>query len=148
MSTLDAGRTPRGFWELPPERQIAYGCIGIVVMATIVLYCVGFFSVMIRTSFQRPATPTIVAFPTQAPTATLGPPTLINLPRGTLIATPTQAPIPTRETPTLTPTVDLTNPAPVITGTITGTVRATLAITGTRTTLTPTRRVTTTLPRP
>jgi hypothetical protein len=142
---VEAKHTQRGFWGLPPERQIAYGCIFIVVSTTAVLYCVGLFSVVIRTTFQRPATPTLVVFPTQVPSATLGPPTLINLPRGTLIATPTQAPIPTRETPTLTPTVDLTNPAPVITGTITGTVRATLTLTGTRGTLTPTRRITTTI---
>ena len=147
MNNRDAGPTPRDFWELPPERQITYGCIGIVIVATAVLYCVGLFSMLVRPTLPHPATPTIVAFPTSAPSVTLGAPTLINLPRVTLIATPTQAPIPTRETPTLTPTVDLTNPAPVITGT----VRATLTITGTRVTLTPTRRITTTTtttPRP
>lgn len=144
---MDVEHTRRGFWDLPPHHQITYGCLGVVLIATTVLYCVGFFSVMIRSSFPQPATPTLALIPTTAPSATLGPPTLITLPRGTLIATPTQAPIPTRETPTLTPTVDLTNPAPTLTGTITGTVRATLTITGTRTPVTPTRQLTIT-PRP
>jgi len=72
--------------------------------------------------------PTLVATPTQAM------PTFINVPKGTLLSTPTQAPIPTREPPTITPTVDLTNPAPTLPVTTTLTV-----------TRTPTRRVTPTL---
>jgi len=140
-----------GFWHLPFDRQIGYGCLGVIFIATAMLYCVGTLSLIVRPAFQRTPTITPTTRPTQTMTATLGPPTLINLPRGTLLATPTQAPIPTRETPTLTPTVDLTNPAPVITGTVT--VTATLRVTPTltinsRSTSTPTRRITTTpIPR-
>ncbi len=75
-------------------------------------------------------TPTQVVLPTLPSTPTQALPTFINLPKGTLISTPTQAPIPTREPPTITPTVDLTNPAPTVTNGLTRT---------------PTRRVTPTM---
>lgn len=115
-------------------QQIGYGCLVIGVIAIAVLYCVGSISFLVRPGLtERQATPTLVARTVLAAPPTLGSPTLINLPRGTLQSTPTQAPIPTREPPT--PTLDLTNPAPLITTTVTITV-------------TPTRRVTPTIPRP
>jgi hypothetical protein len=121
-------------------RQIGYGCLVIAVITIAVLYCVGSISFIVRPSLlERPATPTVVPRTVLAAPPTQALPTLIDLPRGTLQATPTQAPIPTREPATLTPTIDPANPAPVITTTITSTLRVTI---------TPTRRVTPTTPRP
>lgn len=103
---------------MPPHRQVGYGCLAIMLIGAAVLYCAGTVSWFVRPSLlERPPTPTSVALPTLAPTPTQVPPTFINLPKITLVATPTQAPIPTREPPTLTPTVDLTNPAPTATHT-------------------------------
>jgi hypothetical protein len=126
--------------NLSPNQQIGYGCLAVVIVGIAALYCAGTFSMIVRPSLlQRPDTPTIVVRATAVapPTQTL--PTLTRLPGGTLAATPTQAPIPTRELPTLTPTVDLTNPAPTLTVTLT---------LGMRTTVTPTRKTTPTMPRP
>ncbi|MBI5030533.1 MAG: hypothetical protein HZB51_08395 [Chloroflexi bacterium] len=125
----------RGFGNLSPNQQVAYGCLIIILIGTATLYCVGTFAMVMRPSLAtRPPTPTQVILPTLVPTLTPVAPTFINLPKGTLISTPTQAPIPTREPPTLTPTVDLTNPAPTLSVTTTITV-----------TRTPTRRVTSTV---
>jgi hypothetical protein len=132
-------RTPlrHAFSNLSPGQQVGYGCLVIVLIGTAVLYCAGAVSLYVRPSLMaRPATPTqfTLRAPTFVPTPTQVLPTFINLPKGTLLSTPTQAPIPTRETSTITPTVDLTNPAP------------TLSITATNgLTRTPTRRVTPTL---
>ncbi len=92
--------------DLSPIQQLGYGCIGIMIVGALVLYCLGGAAFMARPSLmQRPPTatelirPTLLPTPTQPIQATLAP-----LPRRTLIATPTQAPIPTREPVTTTPT--------------------------------------------
>jgi hypothetical protein len=123
---------PRSGWwsNLLPKQQLGYGCLMILIMSAAVLYCAGTVSIAARPFvLDRPPTPTYITHVTAAAKPILGPPTLIQVPAGMLDATPTQARIPTREPSTLTPTVDLTNPAPITT---------TLAITLTRT---PTRKV-------
>ncbi|MCX7838321.1 MAG: hypothetical protein N2559_02550 [Anaerolineae bacterium] len=129
--------------HLSPNQQLAYGCLAIAVIASLVMYCLGTVSILVRSSFvPRAPTPTLVtpsllggATPTQRPA------TIITLPPGTLLATPTQAPIPTREppTPTLTPTVEMFGTVP-LTNTLVVPASATrVAPTPTRT---PTRLVT------
>jgi len=93
-------------------QQLGYGCLVIVIAGTLVLYCAGTISLVARPLLLQRSTPTELVRPTLVPTPTQAPTTFINLPPGTLLATPTQGPIPTREPPTVTPTVDLTNPAP------------------------------------
>lgn len=100
------------FSNLTPTQQLGYGCIAIVVFGALVLYCAGTISILVRPFLSQRATPTDIIRPTLQATPTQAHPTFIILPPGTLLATPTQAPIPTREPPTITPTVDLTNPAP------------------------------------
>ncbi len=134
---------PTGGWwaSLSAGQQLGYGCFAIVMIGAFVMYCAGTISWLARPALtQREPTPTMMARSTVVPTLTLVPPTFIKVPGGTLVATPTQMSIPTRVPPSLTPTVDLTNPAPAITTTVT------LTATVTRT---PTRRTTPTLmPRP
>ena len=135
--------SPRSAGWLPhlsPAQQLGYGCLLIVILGTSVLYGAGILSMMFRPSLRDRAvpTPTVFVRATATVSPTLSQPTVLTLPPGKLLATPTQAPIPTRELPTLTPTVDLTNPAPITSVTVTRTL-----------TLTPTRRVTSTnTPRP
>jgi len=105
--------------NMSPNKQIAYGCFLILLLGASAMYCVGTLSFIARPWVLYRETPTELVRPTLAPTPTQALPTIINLPSGTLVATPTQARIPTRESPTLTPTADLTNPAP--TGTVTAT---------------------------
>jgi hypothetical protein len=102
-----------GGWmsNLSPAQQLGYGCLVIVIIGAMTMYCVGTLSFIVRPMIVQRSTPTELVRPTLVATPTQAAPTFINLPPGTLLATPTQAPIPTRE-PTMTPTVDLTNPAP------------------------------------
>ncbi|MDE3088125.1 MAG: hypothetical protein KGJ80_01910 [Chloroflexota bacterium] len=106
-----------GLQSLSPNAQLGYGCLIILILGATVMYCAGTISLIARPMLLARSTPTELIHPTLAPTPTQAPPTFMNLPPGTLLATPTQAPIPTREPPTMTPTLDLTNPAP--TGSIT-----------------------------
>jgi hypothetical protein len=126
---------------LSPNQQIGYGCLVIVVVSALAMYCAGTFSILVRQNLgQRAPTPTAITRTVFDSTPTKPPPTFINLPGGTLLATPTQAPIPTREF-THTPTVELTGTLP-ITGTLLPIGSATR---------TPTRRTTGTVtntPRP
>jgi len=145
-------RPARGGWSsLSPNQQIGYGCLAIVVIGALVMYCAGTFSILIRPNLgERAPTPTIIARPALDSTPTK-PPTFINLPGGTLLPTPTQAPIPTRELPTLTPTVDLSSTL-AITGTIpSGSATRGTPVPPTTATRTSTRRITGTVtntPRP
>lgn len=102
-----------GGWmsNLSPAQQLGYGCLVIVIIGAMTMYCVGTLSFIVRPMLVQRSTPTELVRPTLVATPTQAAPTFINLPPGTLLATPTQGPIPTRE-PTMTPTVDLTNPAP------------------------------------
>jgi hypothetical protein len=127
----DSLPTERHGWfaNWSPNKQITYGCIAIILLGASVMYCVGTISFVARPWFVNRETPTELVRPTLVPTLTSVIPTIIILPPGKLVATPTQGRVPTRESPTVTPTVDLTNPAP--TGTITVT----------RGTTTPTRRL-------
>ena len=103
--------------ELSSNQQFGYGCLAIVVVSALAMYCVGTFSILVRQNLgQRASTPTAITLTVFDSTPTKPPPTFINLPGGTLLATPTQAPIPTREF-THTPTVELTSTLP-ITGTL------------------------------
>ncbi len=106
--------------SLSPGQQVGYGCLAIIVIGALVMYCAGTVSLVARPLLLNRPTPTELVRPTLVATPTQARPTFINLPPGTLLATPTQAPIPTRE-PTLTPTVDLTNPAPTTSTTPNGT---------------------------
>jgi len=106
-------RAERGWLSsLSPNQQLGYGCLAIVVVGTMMMYCAGTISIIARPMLLQRSTPTELVRPTLVATPTQARPTFINLPGGTLLATPTQAPIPTREPATVTPTVDLTNPAP------------------------------------
>jgi hypothetical protein len=132
-----------GWWtSLLPKQQLGYGCLLILIMAAATLYCAGTASIAARPFvLQRPPTPTYISVATAPVKSTQAPTTLLQVPAGMLDATPTQARIPTREPWTLTPTVDLTNGAP-ITGTLAITmtraaITGTLPITMTRT---PTRK--------
>ncbi|MCL4394123.1 MAG: hypothetical protein M1482_04840 [Chloroflexi bacterium] len=99
--------------NLSPGEQIGYGCLAVIFVGTLVMYCAGTLSLVARPMLLAHSTPTYIVPPTlQATPTQQAAPTFLNLPPGTLIATPTQAPIPTREPPTITPTVDLTNPPP------------------------------------
>ncbi len=122
--------------SLSPNQQLGYGCLGIVIIGAMVMYCAGTISIIARPMLLQRSTPTELVRPTLVATPTQAQPTFINLPPGTLLATPTQAPIPTREPPTMTPTVDLTNPAPTTSVTPT---RGTLIPNG-KATATPTRK--------
>ena len=136
-----AGRpSPRALRErlanLSPYQQLGYGCLGIIIASTLVLYCGGVLSLAVRPFLhERDAIPPPVQqtlpiiLPTLAPTQPLL--TLIPLPQVTLPPTPTQAPIPTRERPT--PTLEIVfTPASTVTVSI-GTLRATQAPTITTT---------------
>ncbi len=111
--------TPRRVWSsLSPNQQIGYGCLTIAVIGSLVMYCIGTFSLLIRPSLiPRPPTPTVITRTTGELTPTQPPPTFINPPAGTLLPTPTQAPIPTRELPSPTPTPEVSETLP-ITGTL------------------------------
>ncbi len=98
--------------SLSLNQQLGYGCLAIIIAGTLVMYCAGTISFVARPLLLQRSTPTELVRPTLVPTPTQAPTTFINLPPGTLLATPTQGPIPTREPPTVTPTVDLTTPAP------------------------------------
>jgi hypothetical protein len=86
-----------------------------VIAGSMVMYCAGTISLVLRPTLLEHSTPTEIVPPTLAPTPTQAAPTFMSLPPGSLKATPTQGPIPTREAPTITPTIDLTNPAPTAT---------------------------------
>lgn len=103
-----------GSWlsRLSTNQLLGYGCLITVIAASMVMYCAGTISIVLRPALLEHTSPTEIVLPTLAPTPTQAKPTFINLPPGILQATPTQAPIPTREPPTITPTIDLTNPAP------------------------------------
>jgi hypothetical protein len=103
-----------GGWlsRLSPNQLLGYGCLLTVIAGALVMYCAGTISLVLRPTLLQRSTPTEIVHPTTVATPTQAAPTFMNLPPGTLKATPTQAPIPTREPPTVTPTVDLTNPAP------------------------------------
>ena len=137
----------RAWLGLSPHQQIGYGCLAIIVLGALTMYCAGTFSILVRQNLgPRAPTPTVITRTMFNGTPTKPPPTFINLPGGTLPPTPTQAPIPTRE-PSHTPTVELTNTLP-ITGTILpgGSATRPLPLTGTlpsgSATRTPTRRST------
>jgi hypothetical protein len=95
-----------GDWitSLSPAQQLGYGCVGVMMVGALVLYCLAGAAWVARPALlQRPPTPTELVRPTLAPTPTqIVQPTIGSLPRTTLVATPTQAPIPTREPPTPT----------------------------------------------
>jgi len=143
-STSDPEPQTLGEWfaHLPPLWQLGYGCFGVVIVGTLVLYCSGLFSLLVRPALvqRAPTSTAIVIRPTLSPPPTLAQPTFIYLPPATLLATPTQAPIPTRE-PTATPTqtVDLTSLGTLTPGTP-GTPRRTPSPT--------TRTSATSMPRP
>ena len=103
-----------GGWlsKLSPNQLLGYGCLITIIAGAMVMYCAGTISIVLRPTLLQRSTPTEILRPTLVATPTQAAPTFLNLPPGTLQATPTQAPIPTREPPTITPTVDLTNPAP------------------------------------
>lgn len=142
-------RVPRGrrpslrewFEELSPQQQVGYGCIGVIIAGTLMLYCAGTVSMLARPFLlQRDPTPTPILLTTLPPIQS--PPTFIQLPQGTVPATPTQAPIPTREPATPTPTPDpFVTPATVTATPSTGTPRASASSTA-KFTPTPTRRTT------
>ncbi len=141
------GRRPslrEWFEELSPQQQVGYGCIGVIIAGTLMLYCAGTVSMLARPFIlQRDPTPTPIFRTTPLPTP---PPTFIQLPQGTVPATPTQAPIPTREPATPTPTPDpLVTPATLTATPSTGTPRASPS--STKFILTPTRRMTGTTTR-
>src|SRR5574341_440327 len=105
-------RVPRGRrpslreWleELSPQQQLGYGCIGVIIAGTLMLYCAGTVSMLAR-PFILQRDPTATPIVRATPPTILPPPTFIQLPQGTVPATPTRAPIPTREpaTPTSMP---------------------------------------------
>jgi hypothetical protein len=138
------GRRPRRSlrkWiaELAPGNQLGLGCLGILISAMVSLYCAGTFSVLVRPIlFQYAPTPIIsqVTLPPQ-PTATL---TLIFVvpTGGPVPRTPTQGRIPTRETATPSATFDPSSSPTITISSTLGTPRVT--VTGTRATVTPTRR--------
>ncbi len=98
--------------DLAPRQQLGYGCIGVIILSTLFLYCVGASTFVVRPVLLGRAVPTPTAFilPTLAPTPTQAPqPTFIiplPTPRGTMPATPTQAPLPTYPPYTVGPTLD------------------------------------------
>ncbi len=104
------------FADLPALQQIGYGCIGVIIVSILFLYCVGASTVFVRPLVQGrvAASPPVVVLPTLAPTPTqpLVPTGIIPLPSppGTMPATPTQAPLPTLVPRTGTPTFDPNNP--------------------------------------
>ena len=107
-----------GGWlaRLSTNQLLGYGCLVTVFAGAMVMYCAGTISLVLRPTLLDHSTPTEIVHPTLIPTPTQqAAPTFMNLPPGTLQATPTQAPIPTREPATITPTIDLTNPAPTAT---------------------------------
>jgi hypothetical protein len=117
---------------LSPARQLAYGCLGIMVISAALLYCVGASTFFIRPIIAAHAaqTPTEFIRPTLLPTPTqmIEPTTFIPLPKGTLVATPTQAPIPPRDSFVVTPGADIMNKitlTPFATSTPTGSVSPT-----------------------
>ena len=120
-----------GGWlvRLSPNQLLGYGCLIILIAGALVMYCAGTVSIVLRQSLAQRSTPTALVRPTLASTPTQMQPTFLNLPPGRLQATPTQAPIPTREPPTVTPTVDLTNPAPTVKATPSPTRRVTATAT-------------------
>ncbi len=104
--------------DLSPGQQLGYGCILVVVMSTLFLYCVGASTFLLRPIVLGRVAPTPTAFvpPTLAPTPTQVPPPTFIIPlptaRGPLAPTPTQAPLPTIAPPTATPTYDPYAPTP------------------------------------
>jgi hypothetical protein len=126
--------------NLSPGQQLGYGCILVVVMSTLFLYCVGASTFFVRRMLLGRVVPTPTAFipPTLAPTPTQVPPPTFIIPlptaRGPLAATPTQAPLPTLAPPTATATYDPYAPTP--------TRKPTTAATYDPSALTPTRKPT------
>lgn len=120
-----------GGWlsTLSPNQLLGYGCLITLIAGALVMYCAGTISIVLRPTLLQYSTPTEIVPPTLISTPTQAAPTFINLPPGTLLATPTQAPIPTREPPTVTPTVDLTNPAPTANVSVSPTHKATATVT-------------------
>ncbi len=120
-----------GSWlsRLTTNQLLGYGCLFTVIAGSMVMYCAGTISLVLRPALLEHTTPTAIVPPTLAPTPTQAAPTFINLPAGTLQATPTQAPIPTREPPTITPTIDLTNPAPTALSSVSPTAKKTATVT-------------------
>ena len=111
-----------GGWlsRLSTNQLVGYGCLITVIAGALVMYCAGTISIVLRPALLQHSTATEIVHPTLVSTPTQAAPTFMNLPAGTLQATPTQAPIPTREPATITPTVDLTNPAPTPTAKASG----------------------------
>lgn len=104
--------------DLSAGQQLGYGCILVVVISTLFLYCVGASTFLVRPIILGRVVPTPTVFipPTLVPTPTqVTPPTfIIPLPtaRGPMAATPTQAPLPTMAPPTATATYDPFGPTP------------------------------------
>jgi hypothetical protein len=111
------------------NQLLGYGCLITIIAGAMVMYCAGTISIVLRPTLLQRSTPTEIVHPTLISTPTQAVPTFLNLPPGTLQATPTQAPIPTREPPTITPTVDLTNPAPTAKASISPTRKVTATVT-------------------
>jgi hypothetical protein len=121
-----------GSWlsRLSANQLLGYGCLITVIAGAIVMYCAGTISIVLRPTLLERSTPTEIVRPTLVPTPTQqAAPTFMNLPPGTLQATPTQAPIPTREPTTITPTIDLTNPAPTTKASVSPGPRTTATVT-------------------
>jgi hypothetical protein len=99
-------RVSAWFATLSARGQMLWGCLGVIILTSCLLYSLGAVSFFIRpyliptpVAFNTviPPTPTPFATQTQQPASTL------QLPGSTLVATPTQAPLPTNA-PTDTPT--------------------------------------------
>ena len=113
--------------SLSPNQLLGYGCAGIILIGTLTMYCGGIVSLVARPLLiervaATPAPPQQNVLPSLAAPSPLP---AFNLPpsQPTLPATPTQAPIPTRDRST--PTFEISGTPGVITGTVTGTLRAT-----------------------
>ena len=115
------------------------GCLGVVILGILSLYCAGTVSVLVRPILlQLVPTPNISQAtlpPAPTPTFTLA---LFPLPTGTVPRTPTQGRIPTRETAPWTPTLDPSLSPTITVNSTLGSPRA--STTPTRSTATPTRR--------
>ncbi|HEX9076835.1 MAG TPA: hypothetical protein VF932_13710, partial [Anaerolineae bacterium] len=112
---VEQGGQPAAWREwlaaLSPTAQVGYGCILVMIMSAVMVYCVGAATFFVRPMLVERAamTPTEVTRPTLVPTPTqfVEPTTFIQLPKGTLVATPTQAPIPPRDSFLVTPPPDI-----------------------------------------
>lgn len=124
--------------NLSPNQQLGCGCMGVILAGTLVLYCGGIASFIVRPLLLERAADTPppelqqpIILPPLLPTLPAPTSFLLPLPNATLPPTPTQGPIPSRERPTPTPEISGT-PA-VTTTTFAGTPRATQSITATTT---------------